>query len=151
MIEDRQINHLLTLFKQMIRQLHHIAREELKELNITMPQAQVIRVLREEGPQSLVELSKKLESSTSSLSGIVDRLEKEGLVSRERDQKDRRVVWISLTPKCKELIKKIPDTQAQYIRKYVEKMSEEDVILLIEKMEIFVKVLKEETESKEKK
>jgi DNA-binding MarR family transcriptional regulator len=144
------MSHLISLFKQVVKQFHLIIREELKGFNITVPQIQVLRVLKEDGPQSLVELSKKLESSTSSLSGIVDRLEKEGLVIRQRDQKDRRVVWISLTEKCEEQFKKFPITQAQYIRKYLEKMNPADVEILIEKLEKFVEVLKEDFIEKEK-
>jgi DNA-binding MarR family transcriptional regulator len=41
------------------------------------------------------------------VTGIIDRMEREGLVLRERSTSDRRVVYIKLTPKGKELARSI--------------------------------------------
>nr|WP_258567752.1 MarR family transcriptional regulator [Paenactinomyces guangxiensis] len=117
----------------------------IKTYQLTIPQVRVLSVLREEGPQSLVEVSRRLESSTSSLSGIVDRLERMGLVCRERDEKDRRVVRISLSEKCQELIKHFPARQAAHFRKYIEKMDTEEVIDLTEKLNKLTRILEEES------
>jgi DNA-binding MarR family transcriptional regulator len=45
----------------------------------------------------------------STISGVVDRLEKKGYLVRDRGQEDRRVVMVQLTPKGKRLIRKVPN------------------------------------------
>ena len=39
----------------------------------------------------------------STMTGVVDRLEQQGYVRRERDDHDRRVVWINLTPEGEQI------------------------------------------------
>jgi len=57
----------------------------------------------------LGELSKKMYLHPSTITGVVDRLEKRGYVLRHRDQEDRRVVKVQLTPKGKKLAKRAPN------------------------------------------
>jgi len=45
----------------------------------------------------------------STITGLVDRLEKRGYVVRDRDQEDRRVIKLLLTPKGRRLIKRAPN------------------------------------------
>jgi DNA-binding MarR family transcriptional regulator len=122
-----------------------VGQEKLKDYNLTITQAKLLSVLKGEGPQSLVELSNKLEMSPSSISGIVDRLERMDYVYRQRDEQDRRVVWIGLTEKSQEFMKDLPVTQAQYFRKYISRMSPEEVKILTETLQKFTQILEENT------
>jgi len=45
----------------------------------------------------------------STISGVIDRLEKKGYVLRDRDLEDRRVIKVVLTPKGKRVVKKAPN------------------------------------------
>jgi DNA-binding MarR family transcriptional regulator len=45
----------------------------------------------------------------STITGLIDRLEKKSYVERERDQKDRRVIYVQLTPKGRRIVKKAPN------------------------------------------
>ena len=65
--------------------------------NLTFPQALVLSTLMEEHPVPISLLSEKTGSANSTVSGIVDRLEKLGLVRRERGKEDRRVIYVNLT------------------------------------------------------
>jgi DNA-binding MarR family transcriptional regulator len=64
---------------------------------ITLTQASVLRELRA-GPQTSSRLGQAVGLSPASLSHLVDRLEKRGLVSRRRDDEDRRRVDVHLEP-----------------------------------------------------
>jgi len=68
------------------------------EFDLTEQQWRVLRVLWEQDAQPLLYLSQTTLISPPSLVGIVDRLERDGLVSRVRSTTDRRVVNIYLTP-----------------------------------------------------
>jgi DNA-binding MarR family transcriptional regulator len=61
------------------------------------------------GSLSLGELSKGMYLHPSTISGVVDRLEKKRYVVRDRTEKDRRVVKVRLTPKGKMLVRKAPN------------------------------------------
>ncbi|MBB5159840.1 MarR family winged helix-turn-helix transcriptional regulator [Saccharopolyspora phatthalungensis] len=67
-----------------------------REHGITPQQAQLLCKLIQ-GPVGMAELGRKLDLEKSSLTGLVDRAERRGLVRRVRDRRDRRACLIELT------------------------------------------------------
>jgi DNA-binding MarR family transcriptional regulator len=57
----------------------------------------VLRALSDKGPCQVSEVAGHVGVTLSAATGLVDRLVKARLVTRERDQKDRRVVWVKVT------------------------------------------------------
>lgn len=144
MLTDEQIIDLLQYMKQCFKKSYKILANNLKELDLTFAQSQVIRVLADKGPMPLIELTKILETTPSSLSGMLDRLERAGLVTRERDgHRDRRVVWAKLTNKAEELFHNFPSAHIHYYRPYLEKLSTNDFVSLSENMKKLVEILEE--------
>lgn len=72
--------------------------------HLTQTQFGVLETLYHLGPLCQGEISSKLLKSGGNITLVVDNLEKQGLVQRERDQHDRRTVTVSLTPAGRELI-----------------------------------------------
>jgi DNA-binding MarR family transcriptional regulator len=70
---------------------------EVARGNLTGPQQSVLRALVLSEGMSLKELSAQLGLAHSTVSGIVDRLQKRGLVERRADESDRRVTRIAVT------------------------------------------------------
>ncbi|ACZ61905.1 transcriptional regulator, MarR family [Dehalococcoides mccartyi VS] len=71
----------------------------LLETEITMPQLRVLLLLRLNGPLSMGVISRKLCIGLATLTGIVDRLVRQGFVERETPPDNRRVVICHLTGK----------------------------------------------------
>ena len=80
-----------------------------KKYGITGPQLWALKTIAANGSLSLGELSKKMYLHPSTISGVVDRLEKKGFVVRDRGQEDRRVVKVQLTPQGKKIVAKAPN------------------------------------------
>ncbi|MFI9122500.1 MarR family winged helix-turn-helix transcriptional regulator [Streptomyces bikiniensis] len=64
--------------------------------NLTASQGRTLTVLRR-GPAAMRTLAENMTCDASNVTGIVDRLEKRGLVRREADASDRRVKNVVLT------------------------------------------------------
>jgi DNA-binding MarR family transcriptional regulator len=64
---------------------------------LTGPQISLIRSLVVEGPATVTELARRLSLSHSTTSGIVDRLQARGSVTRETDPDDRRYTRVRVT------------------------------------------------------
>jgi DNA-binding MarR family transcriptional regulator len=67
------------------------------DLGMTAPQGMAMGILSKEKTMKITELSSKLSLSNSTVSGIIDRLEKQGMVERNRSEEDRRVVHVSVS------------------------------------------------------
>jgi MarR family 2-MHQ and catechol resistance regulon transcriptional repressor len=71
------------------------ARETIGDL--TFSQFAVLEALYHLGPMTAGEVSQKILKSGSNLTTVIDNLERDGLVRRERDANDRRMVHVHLT------------------------------------------------------
>lgn len=90
-----QIDEVLGLMRRLVRERR--MRDPLAT-NLTGPQIHVLANLGVNGkPMPMNELAHQINASSPAMTGIIDRLERQGLVQRDRDDADRRVVLISLT------------------------------------------------------
>ena len=76
-------------------------------VDITPAQWLVLSALYKQDGESLTQLAKRCYLDTSTLTGIIDRLEKGGYVSRESLEGDRRVYQIMLLPKAHKIKEKV--------------------------------------------
>jgi MarR family 2-MHQ and catechol resistance regulon transcriptional repressor len=74
---------------------------------LTISQFGVLETLHHLGPMCQGEISGKLLKSCGNITMVLDNLEKHGLVRRDRQAEDRRMVTVSLTPVGEELISRI--------------------------------------------
>lgn len=92
---------VIKLLKQVMDLLRQKVKCEFKQMNLTGPQGMLVGTLAHSGKMKISDLSEKLVLSNSTVSGIIDRLEKQGLVERIRSEEDRRVVYVNVTPEFK--------------------------------------------------
>jgi MarR family transcriptional regulator, 2-MHQ and catechol-resistance regulon repressor len=79
-----------------------------REYELTASQYNVLRILRSEGkPMPSLEIGQRMVQAVPAITGLLDRLEKQGLISRQRSADDRRVVFVELTEGARNLIKKL--------------------------------------------
>jgi DNA-binding MarR family transcriptional regulator len=79
----------------------------LKPLNVTRAQWWMLAYLSREDGMTQSQLAVELDMGKVAIGGLIDRLEKGGLVRREADATDRRINRIFLEPKSKQLIAKM--------------------------------------------
>lgn len=98
------------------------ANKWLRDNHITFMQFKAILLLNEEESQTLSQLSNGLSRTRCTITGLVDRLEDKGLVRRKRSRKDRRLVYVSLTDKGRELAGELMDKVAPEISRLGERV-----------------------------
>lgn len=96
-------DEILTAYLKVTQHASRQFRLHFGKSNLTFPQALVLNTLLEESPIPISLLAERVDSANSTVSGIVDRLEKLGLVRRERGETDRRVIYVGLTDSCRAL------------------------------------------------
>ena len=89
--------------------------EDIRRYGLTLPQFGALESLGHLGRITLGELSKKQLTSGGNITVVVDNLEKEGLVERQPCKEDRRVIYVALTEKGKELFQRIFPQHARFV------------------------------------
>lgn len=94
---DFDPDDLLRMFHELLDAIRDIHWRELLPVRLTMPQLKVLHILSRYGRISAGELAEMMNVSAPTVTDILDRMSALGLVTRERGQEDRRVVYVSAT------------------------------------------------------
>jgi len=109
------------VFVAVLKAADHLgqqAEQMLKSHGLTGTQYNVLRILRGAGPEGLPckSVGDRMISHDPDMTRLLDRMEKRGLISRERQKDDRRVVKTRVTPQGLEILKKL-DTPVRAMHK----------------------------------
>jgi DNA-binding MarR family transcriptional regulator len=99
---------ILRSLRRITRAIDLYSRQLAKQFKLTGPQLVCLRHIRRVGPLMPSELAKAVALSQATITGILDRLFAQGLVSRERSDEDRRRVIVALTSRGIELVESLP-------------------------------------------
>ncbi|MGD8192175.1 MarR family winged helix-turn-helix transcriptional regulator [Brevibacillus ginsengisoli] len=124
-----------------------ITTREFEQQGITMPQVLVLRTIFHE-PKTIGQISSAVQLSYSTVSGIIDRLERDQLVHRTRDEEDRRVVWIHRTDKIEEIKKQVPFFQEELTARLFQDLTEEQIDNIVSALELLIHQLEKKVEEK---
>lgn len=87
----------------------------------------VMSVLETEGPLPMSRLAEALDVSQASATGIVDRMEQRGLVTRQRDDDDRRVTRVALTEAGRGVIGGLATERREHLGVLLDDLSDEEL------------------------
>ena len=107
--DTKSICHdVLVSLRRIIQAFDLHSRYLLLNYGLTGPQLVILQELSRNGEVSIGELAKAVSLGQATVTGIIDRLEKRGLVMRRRSEKDKRRVLVHTTKSCKTIIKAAP-------------------------------------------
>lgn len=106
---DAEISEIMQSLRRIFKAIQDYSHEVSEKFGITGPQLWVLKTISQNESLSLRDLSDRMYLHPSTITGVVDRLEKKGYVARKRDQVDRRVIYVGLTAKGKMLAKRAPN------------------------------------------
>lgn len=117
--DDKISDAVLTTLRQIMRAIDIHSRNLLRECGITGPQLSLMWVLAEESGLTQGNLASRLSLSSATVTGIVDRLERQGLVERSRNGSDRRQVSISISESGRKVLETAPPLlQESFLSKF---------------------------------
>lgn len=101
MERDFVAHEILRAIRQLVRRISEHSRYLSREVGLTVPQLMCLKAIGEleddEAGVTVAMVSDRVQLSAATVSRIIDRLERAGLVTRERSAADRRRVSLALT------------------------------------------------------
>jgi MarR family 2-MHQ and catechol resistance regulon transcriptional repressor len=120
----------LDAYIKLVRASESVTSRVIRHLDddgLTVSQFGVLEALFHLGPLSQRELAQKILKSGGNVTMVIDNLEKRGQVTRERDEKDRRLYRITLTSSGRKLIKSIFPRHAGKIASQMNVLTKEEL------------------------
>lgn len=115
-----------------------------RQYGITYPQYLVLMLLWEQDNRIISEITERLHLETNTVTPLLQRMEKQGLIVRQKSQADSRQRIISLTGDGKRLEEQIKEVPNCLARELVESgMSEEELQSMIPLLDKFIQVVEE--------
>ncbi|WP_246315309.1 MarR family winged helix-turn-helix transcriptional regulator [Paenibacillus foliorum] len=122
-------------------------KEDLKELGLTKPQIMTLGTVYYDR-KTIGQISENTGLSYSTVSGIIDRLERDGWIERVRDEADRRIVWIGKTDKFDLLKEKLHFFQESFYEKLLSDLTDPELDTIIHSLGLLTTYLEKKVEEK---
>jgi len=126
-MENITVTQIETLLRNICFDIKKKGREILSDYDITPPQFDALQFLINEGEMTVSELSGKLFLAPSTITDLIDRMEKNSLVIRIRDESDRRIVKVQVQEKGHSLIGLVIARRCNYLQTLLKNMAVEDM------------------------
>lgn len=138
---DRFGQRMIALLPQMLRGFARRESNYLSRGKITIPQLGALEYLSTRRESPMNELAKHLGVTRPAATGLVDRLIAQGLVSRQGDREDRRVVRVNLTPKGRRVLDNIWSQKRRMLQQVFGRISPADRAQYLGTLERVVEIL----------
>ena len=114
---------------------------------ISEAQIKLVIYLAIHGSQTMSDVAEGLKVTTPAITGLVDKLEKRGLVERVRDPQDRRVVHVRLAPRARMLAEEHLTARRRQVRAVLATLAPEEQRAFINTLRLLAQMLYVEQET----
>ena len=141
------IREIIELQRRLSQAFGQSSPEPWLSLNLTVAQLKSLVVIASEGSTSSSKLAQVLGVTPANITGIVDRLVEQGLVSRRKNPEDRRMLLIELTEKGDEFLRELRERGMNRLSEALSLMKLEDLKAFAQGLSALVRVVEEQVES----
>ncbi len=136
----KDVEYLLRHTSMIVRR--H-GREILSKFDITPPQFNALTTIIRHDNLTMGTLCRHLFLASSTVTDLIDRMERNALVRRVRDDQDRRVIRIQSREKGRELLGRVMDARLEYLAEILEHFEDDEVDSLELSLETLHRLMKE--------
>ncbi|HEQ98340.1 MAG TPA: MarR family transcriptional regulator [candidate division Zixibacteria bacterium] len=106
--EIKYSDQVIVALRRIMRAIDLHSRRLVQDYSLTGPQLLLLQSIMKNRETSLGELAKTASLSNATVTGIIDRLERRGLVERRRGSRDRRQVFVRGTESARKILENAP-------------------------------------------
>lgn len=128
--ENKLALSTLITFTRAEHIIHKKELETIKESGLTTAQFAVLEVLYNKGDLKICEIIEKILTTSGNITVVIKNLEKDGLVKKNLDPKDKRSTIISITDNGKKIIEDILPNHINNISRIFNVLTDEEKIIL---------------------
>lgn len=126
MKQGQEVKDIEELLRNVSTLVRNHGRLIMADYGVTPPQFHALLCLKDAGDLSMGELCEEMYLACSTMTDLISRLERRGLVERYRDPGDRRVTRVRLRPEGMAVIDHVIQARQQYLAGVLEHLSPEE-------------------------
>lgn len=140
------LSECVEMLHRIFQAIDVFSRRVLRDFGVSGPQVWALRTIGDAGVARMSGLARHMHLHLSTVTGIIDRLEAAGMVTRQRSGSDGRVMELRLTPKGRTILARAPEPPRSKAARGLQKLSprklrllRSSLLLLAEAMEVDVR------------
>jgi DNA-binding MarR family transcriptional regulator len=137
------INEIMELQRRMSQVIIPYAIESWRKLDVPLAQLKSLLIIASKGETNFSTLAHDLGVTPGDITGIIERLTEQGLVTRKPSPEDRRITWLQATDKGRDLLTNLMESQTRHMVHILEYMSLEDLKCLLMGLSGFIQAVGE--------
>lgn len=134
MARDKEVLRALTILLKSSGSVTNMLKKDMQSYGLNPTEFTVMEVLFNKGEQPIQIIGNKVLLASSSITYVIDQLEKKNLVERKVNEKDRRVTLVSLSEEGNALMEEIFPQHTAVIEEVFSDISDEDLQTLSKNM-----------------
>lgn len=120
----------LTVILRASGTITQMVKKDMNSYGVNPTEFMVLELLYNKGPQAIQVIGNKVLLASSSITYVIDQLEKKKFVTRKKNEKDRRVTLVSLTTEGYQLMGKIFPQHSSVIENLFEGLTDDELVKL---------------------
>lgn len=144
MTETKNFEEIIKTLRHIKCQIEKYSSRTLNKYGISYASASILIIIAKSESITLGQLSKAANISLPNCSSICSRLEKLGLIKRDKGEDDQRFLSISLTDRAMEVIGNVEKEMLEFHMRAMKRLTEEERNIICQGLELMDKALKDE-------
>ena len=137
-------DEILRALRRITRAIDLHSRRLASRFGLTVPQLVCLRSIAADAGRTPSSLAREVHLSQATVTGILDRLAKQGLVTRERTRADRRMVSLYLTDEAHTLLQEAPSPLQEAFVRRLEALPDENQVMMLTVLRQMVRMMQAE-------
>lgn len=138
---DDKTRTALTAMRRILRATETNSKALLRDTGLTPSQLLVMRLIRDAGELTAGDIATRMGITQATTTGLIHKLERRGLIARQKGETDRRQVWLSLTLDGHSTLKQTPDVVHQRFEQRFSDLQDWEQSALISSLERIAEML----------
>jgi DNA-binding MarR family transcriptional regulator len=140
---SEEADRILRAMRRIVRAVTIHSKRLFRQTGLTLPQILCLRAIDAAGdePVTAADIARQVQLSPATITGILDRLERGGMLLRERDSRDRRKVYLSLTTRGQQWLTSLPLSLQDRVVQRLDDLTEKERQVLVSSLEQLVDII----------
>lgn len=134
-------DEVLIAIRRIIQSVDLHSRYLVRQFGLTGPQLIVLQEISKQGEMAISEIAKAVSLGQPTVTGILERLESRGLITRRRSKSDKRKVFIAATETCINLLEKAPPPMQEHFIEAFNRLQDWEQSMILSSLQRIVSLM----------
>jgi len=145
-VSERSVSDsVLIALRKIIQAIEMNSKKLVKRVGLTGPQLVILQEIARTGELTAGEIARAVSVSQATVTGILERMEKRGLLARKRSERDKRRIMVSITASGRQILDEAPPLMQEAFVERFSSLQEWEQTMILSALQRLVSIMDAKT------